>query len=270
MRKLFLTYPNISRLILGALLILLALILSGLVPNIPHLGEYFPFVGTTLVVIANWFMFRTENRNLSALGFDLKKRNISFLPIGLILGIIAFVTGFYFRTFFTGERWNINHNINYKSILQQLYWVLPTAAVQQFIVRGYCFKKIIEMSNTTTAIIVTGLFFIAMHDFWNGNIVQIIAYAATLFIGHLMFCEAILKSGTIYFAIGLHWGNNLANSSLFTEGQKETAIIFTTNQHTNNMGWTEFGLLFLSANIGFIILTFLIWKWKPKQIVIIT
>ncbi len=65
--------------------------------------------------------------------------------------------------------------------------------------------------------------------FCNGNIVQIIAYAATLFIGHLMFSEALLKSGTIYFAIGLHWGNNIANSNLFTEGRKDTSIIFTTN-----------------------------------------
>jgi len=121
------------------------------------------------------------------------------------LGIIAFAAGFYFRTFITGERWNINYNINYKGILQQLYWVLPTAAIQQFIVRGYCFTKIIEMSNQTTGIIISGLFFIGMHDFWNGSVAQIITYAATLFIGHLMFCEALLKSSTIYFAIGLYW-----------------------------------------------------------------
>jgi membrane protease YdiL (CAAX protease family) len=270
MKKLFQTYPNISRLILGALLILLALILSGFIPNIPHLGEYFPFVGNILVVTATWFMYHTENQNLSALGFDLKKRNILFLPIGLILGIIAFVAGFYFRTFITGEQWNINYNINYKSVLQQLYWVLPTAAVQEFIVRGYCFKKIIEMSNQTIGIIMCGLLFISMHEFWNGNIVQIIAFAATLFIGHLMFSAALLKSKTIYFAIGLHWGNNIANSNLFTEGRKDTSIIFTTNQHANNMNWTQFGLLFLSANIGFIILTLIIWKWKPKPIAIKT
>ena len=264
MRKLFLIYPNISRLILGVLLIGLALILSGSI-NIRYSREYFPFVGTALVILANWVMYRTENKNLSELGFDVNKRNITFLPIGFLLGIIAFVTGFYFRTFITGEQWNINYNLNYQHILQQLYWVLPTAAVQEFIVRGYIFKKIIEITNQTIAIIICGLMFIAMHNFWNGNIVQSLAFAAVVFIGHLMFCAALLKSGTIYFAIGLHWGNNLANSNLFTEGRKDTSILFTTNPHANNMGWTQFGLLLLLANIGFLILTLVIWKWKSNQ-----
>jgi len=264
MTKVFLTYPNISRLILGAVLIALALVISGLI-NIPHSGEYFPFIGTILVVIATWFMYRTENKNLSALGFDFKKRNIMFLPIGLMVGIVAFVTGFYLRTFITGEKWNINYSLDYQQILQNLYWVLPTVAVQEFIVRGYCFTKIIDMSNQTIAIIICGLLFISMHNIWNGNIIQMLAFAAVLFIGHLLFCVALLKSRTIYFAIGLHWGNNLANSNLFTEGRKDTSIIFTTNLHANNMGWTQFWLLLLLANIGFIILTIVIWKWKIKK-----
>ena len=265
MSRFFKTYPNFSRLILGTLLIALALILSGLIPNIPLLGEYFPFTGTILVVLATWLMYRSENKSLSALGVNLKKRNLLFLPIGLFLGIAAFVFGFYLRTFVTGELIHINSKITYSNIYRQLYWVLPTAAVQQFIVRGYCFKKIIEMSNQTTAIIISGLIFIAMHEFWNGNIAQIIAYSATLSIGHLMFCEAFLKSGTLYFAIGIHWGNNLANSALFTEGRKDTSLLFTTNQNAYNMGWSQFAQLFLLANIGFVVLTAVIWKWKPKN-----
>jgi len=164
MKKLFQTYPNISRLILGALLTALALILSGvIVIPIPHFGEYFPFLGTTLVVLAAWFMLRTENKNLSELGFDLKRRNLFFLPLGLVIGIVAFLTGFYARTSVTGEHWNINHNIQYAAMFSQLYGILASAAVQEFIVRGYCFKKLIEMSNQTVAIIISGLVFISLY-----------------------------------------------------------------------------------------------------------
>lgn len=263
MRKLFQAYPNISRLILGALLIGLSLIISGFI-NIAHLGEYFPFVGTTLVVIATWFMYRTENKNLSELGFDLKKRNLLFLPVGLILGILSFLIDFYAGVLVRGGQWHINHNINYSTLLLHLYWVLPTTAVQQFIVTGYCFKKTIEMSNRTVAIIVFGLLFIAMHDFWNGNIVEILFYTSCIFIGYLLFSTALLKSGTIYFAIGIHWGNNFANSNLFTAGQRDTSLLFTSNQHTGVMSWTQISLLFLSLNIGALILTFIIWKWKTN------
>jgi membrane protease YdiL (CAAX protease family) len=268
MKRLFQAYPNFSRLIFGALLIGIALILSGIIQKpIPQLQVYFPFVGTTLVAFATWCMYRTENKNLSELGFDLKKRNIMLLPIGLVLGIVAFVVGFYLKTFVTGEHWNVNHGVQYEAIFQQLYWVLPMAAVQEFIVRGYCFKKIIEMSNPTVAIIICGLLFIAMHDFWNGNMVSGVAFAASLFIGHLLFSEALLKSGTIYFSIGLHWGNNLANGNLFTEGQRDTSLLFTTNQPVGSISLLQFALIFLAVNIGFCILAFLIWQWKPKRIV---
>lgn len=267
MRKIFQTYPNLSRLILSVFLLGLALILSGLIPNVPFLSHYFN-LGTILVIFVTWVMYRTENKSLNALGFNLDKRNILFLPIGLFLGVAAFVAGFYLRTFVTGEHWNVNHDIIYSNILSQLYWVLSAAAVQEFIVRGYCFKKIIEMSNQTTAIIICGLVFIAMHNVWNGDIMQSFAYALVLFIGHLMFCEALLKSGTIYFAIGLHWGNNLASSNLFTIGRTDTSILFTTTPHPSNLNGTQFWLLFLLANIGFITLTFLIWKWTFKKNVI--
>ncbi len=69
MTKLFQIYPNISRLIAEALLIFFAIILIGHFPSIPLLSVYFPFVGTILVVIATWFMYFTENKTLSALGF---------------------------------------------------------------------------------------------------------------------------------------------------------------------------------------------------------
>jgi len=59
------TYPNLSRLILGAILIAVALIGSGFI----HL----PFVpaGLLLVVLVTWLMFRTERKNFNSLGFKL-------------------------------------------------------------------------------------------------------------------------------------------------------------------------------------------------------
>ncbi len=267
MRKLFQTYPNISRLIAGALLIGLALIASGFI-KIPI--PYFPF-GVTCVVVATWLMYRTEHKNLSELGLTLTKRNLLFLPLGLLLGIVAFVFGFQLTTYITGQRWNLNHNIQYSAILGQLYWVLPAAAVQEFIARGYCFKKLIEMSNPKTGIIVFGLLSIAMHDFWNGNVFNILIYAATLFIGHLWLSEALLKSGTMYFSIGLHWGNNFANGTLFTDGQREGSIFFTTNPPVGHpFSWSSVILVFLAANMGFTIMTYITWKWKSKRSLVTT
>lgn len=266
MKRFFQLYPNLWRLILGGLLTGAALILRGMIPiPIPRFHEYFPFMGTLCVALVAWVMYRTEKKNLGELGFNLEGRNLVYLPAGLILGILAFVFGFHLTTYLTGERWNLNRDASWSRILLQLYWILPAAAVQEFIARGYCFKKLAEMTNPTVAIIVCGLLFIAMHDFWNGNIFGILMFATTIFLGHLLFAEAFLKSGTIYFSIGLHWGNNFANSTLFTDGKQANSLFFTSNPSTGNASWIQYVLIFVAANLGFGILTFLIWKWKSKR-----
>lgn len=269
MKKLLQTYPNISRLFIGAGFISLALILSGLI-NFPFLKNYFPFIGTIFVVAATWIMYRSENKNLSELGFDFEKHHLLFLPVGLFLGILSFLIDFYAGYFVKGGAIYLNHNINFKHLLLQFYWVLPTAIVQEFLVVGYCFKKLIEISNVKIATIVFGLIFISMHDFWNGNIIEILFYASCIFIGYLLFSTALLKSRTILFPIGIHWGNNFANSNLFTQTHNDTSLLFTSNQQMNSLSWTQVGFLFLSLNIGALILILFIRKWKSTKKLVIT
>ena len=269
MKTLFKAYPNISRLFVGATFISLALVLSGLI-NFPFLKNYFPFIGTIFVVAATWTMYRSENKNLSELGFDFKKYHLLFLPVGLFIGILSFLIDFYAGYLVKGGAIHLNHNINFKHLLLQLYCVLPTAIVQEFLVVGYCFKKLIEISNVKIATIVFGLIFISMHNFWNGNIIETLFYASCIFIGYLLFSTALLKSRTILFPIGIHWGNNFANSNLFTQTHNDTSLLFTSNQQMNSLSWTQVGFLFLSLNIGALILILLILKWKSTKKLVIT
>jgi membrane protease YdiL (CAAX protease family) len=213
--------------------------------------------------LATWVMYRMEKRNLSALGFDLQRRNLLFLPLGFLLGAVTYIIGFYATVLLLGRHLRFNQQFDYRGMLWNLYWVLPAAAVQEFLVRGYCFKKMVEMRGAVTGIIVFGLIFISTHDFWNGNLIQILIYSLTLFIGHLLFATALLRSGTIYFAIGLHWGNNFANSNLFTESSSSTSLFFIDNPSLSSIGLLLYLLVFLTANSGFILLTAGIWKWKP-------
>lgn len=269
MKKLFQTYPNLFHLLLGIVLIAAALILSGLIPNYSFL-VLFPFVGLILICIATWVAYRTENKNLSALGFDLKPRNLYFLPFGLLMGLLAFVVGFWLKTYLTGEELHYNSQLAIGDILRNAYWVLPTAAVQEFICRGYCFKKLVEMSNVTIANLIAGIVFISMHDVFGLNIVSAITYSVVLFLGHLVHSTALLKSGTIFFPIGIHWGNNLANTYLFTNKQVSTSVLYTAQplmQNPTQQAQPLWGLpvYMLVFNIGFILLTVTIWKWRVER-----
>lgn len=74
MKKLFRAYPNFSRLVVAGLLLAATLIGSGFI----HL----PFIqaGVLPVIFVNWLMFRSEGKNLNALGFNSIGETISPTP----------------------------------------------------------------------------------------------------------------------------------------------------------------------------------------------
>jgi hypothetical protein len=130
---------------------------------------------------------------------------------------------------------------------------------------GYCYYKLIRLTNVNIATVLFGLFFICLHDVWGGNLINSLFYAATLLMGYLMFSSALLRSGSIWLVIGLHWGNNFVNSFLFTFGQKSTSWLYIIGQQRHNLSaWQGVGLFaaFLSDSLLVILLIRLFWKQK--------
>lgn len=251
-------YPNLSRLILGTVLLAAALIGSGFI----HL----PFVpaGLLLVILVTWLMFRTENKNLGALGFNLQPKNLLLIPVGLLLGIGLFLLSFYVATFVVGGSIVRNTDVDTAALLKQLWQVLPTTAVQDFIIVGYCYYKLIQLTNKKIATLVFGLLFISLHDVWNGSFANAIFYALSLLLGYLLFSTALLRSGSIWLPIGIHWGNNFANSCLLTYGRTPTSwlyIVYKSPLH--NLSTGQGVALFIAGNIGtavVIAILFIAWR----------
>jgi membrane protease YdiL (CAAX protease family) len=195
--KLLKTHPNLSRLLLFAVLIICTLFLPDFVYVSKESQEVFPFIGLIFVVLVNWILYRTENKNLDDLGFNFKSQNLKFLPIGLILGILAVLIGYYLKCLLTGDIITANENINYQEIIKQFYWILPTAAVQEFICRSYGYKKLISTYNLRVANLVAIIVFVSMHNVFNIGIFGAIFYSISIIIGHFVFGNALLRSGTI-------------------------------------------------------------------------
>ncbi|WP_185956535.1 CPBP family intramembrane glutamic endopeptidase [Changchengzhania lutea] len=264
MNRIIKSFPNVSRLVFTVILIIIALFLSSII-NFPKLKEVFPFVGVILLIVVNGIMYNTENKNLNELGLNLKKTNLYLLFFGLVLGVLAVFVGYCLKSFLTEDFIQINGSMDYSNILKHIYWVLPTAAVQELICRGYIYKKIISMTNLTVAKIIISMVFIAMHDVFGIGIFGAIFYSISIVIGHLVLATALLKSGTILFAIGIHWGSNIANNKLFTEDKLNSSILYLTKAVQDEpIGFNPIGILLyiIALNIGFIILGICLWKWK--------
>ena len=245
MKKLFRAYPNFSRLVVAGLLLAAALIGSGFI----HL----PFIpaGLLLVILVNWLMFRTEGKNLNVLCFNYRPRNLLLIPFGLAMGIGLYLLTFYAGTFIFSGQIIRNSNIDGAEVMRRFWKVLPTTAVQDFIVVGYCFYKLIQLTGKRIAVFVVGLFFITMHDFWNGGLVNAFYLSTSVFIGYLLFSTALLRSGSIWLPIGIHWGNNFANSTVFTYNRTPTSWLYIINHsYLQRLSAGQAIGLFVAANIG--------------------
>ena len=263
MKTLINKFPIIYRYLLAILLFGLALFISGLI-NKGVIKQYFPFASTICLLIATWILFKTDEKSLSDIGLNFKSKNLLFLPLGIIIGSGAFLLAKYLRAIYLGEVFNIGAEINYNSILFGLYTILPTVAVEEFLFRGYLFKKTIEISSVIKANIIFSILFTLIHVFDAGvinNPGMIIFLVISIPVGHLFFATALLKSKSLFFPIGIHLGNNWATRHLVTINNDGESIFYISDNVTFDT-WPSFILFVLFWNSFFLVITYIIWKWN--------
>lgn len=256
-------YPVTYRFTFAILLFGLALVGSGLV-NKGSIKQYFPFASTIFLLIATWILCKTDNKSLDAIGLNFKLKNLSFLPLGILIGAAAFLTAKYLRAIYTGETFNISTAINYNTLLYGLYTIGPTVAVEEFLFRGYLFKKTIEISSVLKANIIFSILFTLIHVFDSGvlnNPAMIVFLVISIPVGHLLFATALLKSKSLLFPIGIHLGNNWATRHLITTNNDGESILYITD-NARFETWTSFIVFILLWNLFFLFVTFIIWKWN--------
>lgn len=263
MKALLNKYSTASRVSLAIMLFALALLLSTLL-NKGIVKEYFPYLASIFLGFATWILYKTEGKSLSEIGLNLKWKNLLFLPFGVLIGALAMLAATYAKALYTGESFVISDVINYESILFAFYFILPTVAVEEFLFRGYLFKKTISKINVAVANIIFSVLFMSIHVI-DESVMQnkgmMLLLIISIPVGHLWFATALLKSKTLYFPIGLHLGNNWATRHLVTNNDSGNSIFYTINNATFET-WSEFIGFLIILNGVFLMVTFIIWKWN--------
>lgn len=255
-------YPTLSRLVLAILLFGLALFISGLT-NKGFVKQYVPFVAPILLCTATWFLYKTDKKPLKAIGLNFSLKNVSFLPLGVLLGAFILLGAKFLRALYVGESFEISTSIDYASMLYAFYFILPQVATEELLFRGYLFKKTIKTSNVVIANIIFSIAFMLIHvldENVMNNKGMVILLVVTIPVGHLLFATALLKSKTLFFPIGLHLGNNWATRHFISNANDGSSILYVPEVLTFD-AWTPFILSILIFNGFFLLVTFLIWKW---------
>lgn len=263
MKKLFKKAPNTSRIALAIILFGTALMISAIV-NKGFIKHYFPYMGCILLIIATWFLYRTENKSLRELGLDLRLRNILFFPLGLFLAALVFLIARYVRALYFGEDVIISEEVDKQLILIAFYTILPQVAVEELLFRGYLFKKTVTLSNVVFANVLFSFLFVLIHVLDEDvlrNKGMLVMLIISIPVGHLLFATALLKSRSLFFPIGLHLGHNWASRHLIHNVNSDASIFYISNAVTFE-SWPPFIWSILLYNGLFILLTLIIWKWS--------
>lgn len=262
MKIVFQKYSKVSRFVLTIVLFVFALAISVIV-NKGAVKQYFPYTAPLLLVLATYILYKKEKQSLSAIGLNVNVKNLSFLPLGILIGAFAFFGAKYLRALYNGETIEWSTSIDYSTILFAFYFILPQVATEEFLFRGYLFKKTIQASNVVIANIVFSILFTLIHVIDENvlsNLGMIIMLTIAIPVGHLLFATALLKSKTIYFPIGLHLGNNWATRHLISNSNSGDSILYIPNSVDFDT-WTPFIITIILFNGFFLLVTFMIWKW---------
>lgn len=262
MRRLVRKYPNIFKYLLVVLLFGLTLVISTMLSR-GIIKDYFPYISCILLFVATWFLYKKENKTLKELGLNFSRRNILFLPVGLLIGVMALFGATYFRALYLGEAIEISASLNYATILLAFYYILPQVATEELLFRGYLFKKTIEVSNVVVANVIFSILFMLIHVL-DENVLRnkgmILMLVVSIPVGHLLFATALLKSKTLFFPIGLHLGNNWATRHLISSTNSSDSIFYIANPTTFE-SWMSFIIVLILFNGFFLLVAYIIWKW---------
>ncbi|HEV7330298.1 MAG TPA: type II CAAX endopeptidase family protein [Flavisolibacter sp.] len=263
MKKVFFQYPFLSRILLALLVGVAAIVLSSFIYQYLPIKPYFPFVGEVLLIAATALLYRTDGQSLSALGLAISWRTVAYLFGGLLMGVVAFFLVSFLRTLYTGEHWHFTSTINLMALAKSLYFILPTVIVQELMFRGYLFTKTISKWGVPRANFIFAFVFMLVHVLDRDvlqNPAQLIFLLIAIPIGHLWFATALLRSKTLLFPIGLHWGNNWAVQHLTGSADGQNTIFYLTGQQVFTT-WLPYVVILLIFNVFFLLVTLATWKW---------
>lgn len=262
MKALINKYPNTVMFLLAIFVFALSLLASLLI-NVGLVKQYFPYMPPLLLLITTWFLYKKEGKTLKTIGLNFSLKNLSFLPLGTLIGAFVFLGARYLRALLVGETLELSVSINYSTIFYAFYFILPQVATEELLFRGYLFNKTIEVSNVITANIIFSIFFMLIHVLDENvlsNIGMVIMLIIAIPVGHLLFATGLLKTKTLYFPIGLHLGNNWATRHLISGSNSGESIFFIPNSVMFD-SWTPFITMIVLFNGFYLLVTLTIWKW---------
>lgn len=221
------------------------------------------------LIISGLLLWLISKKTLAVLGFMPTKNRVLNLLIGLLFSGLICSLYQLATTIFANNSWTRNQKFIVQTFWASSWWVFKSVLFEELIFRGALLYIAIRKIGAIKACILSAVCFGIYHWFsYNafGSLMQMTFIFIITAIAGLMFAFAFAKTISLYLPIGLHFGWNLVNIVMFSNGPLGQQIFIRENQN-QPQGILSL-VLFLFQIFALPLMVYLyLKKFKPRIVV---
>jgi membrane protease YdiL (CAAX protease family) len=169
-----------------------------------------------LLLAATWICLRLEGSSLREIRLDRSRRRLTECAAGFALGAALFALIALAQGALVSVAWRMHSGARLGTTAAGLDAALLFLQPEELIFRGYAFRQLERIAGPGGALLLSGLAFGAYHLAGSGDWAMGALFRfAMQMLGGLVFGYALLRSGGLALPIGLHWGGNWVQATLF-------------------------------------------------------
>jgi len=214
------------------------------------------------ILISALLLWWLEKQSLSVLGWQPSLQRMIQLLIGMLLAMILAGTFHLISARLNGTQWEKNPSFQLRELLNGLWWMIKSVLYEELIFRGALFYIAIKRLGITKglwlSVIAFGIYHWFSYGAWGQPFQMIFIFLITAAAGW-MYSYAFIKTGSLYFTIGLHYGWNCMGSLVFSQGSIGKHILIPVKDPTFQQNELVSFLFMLLYQL--FIPAFISWLW---------
>lgn len=178
--------------------------------------------GIIVALLISWILlWFWDKKRLSVLGLRPTKNRIVAFAAGFFLAGITCSVYHIMAVAAAGNQWTLHTGFTLQAALAGSWWTLRSVLYEEFIFSGALLYIAIEKLGLKIACLLSAICFGVYHWFsynvFGSPVQMIIVFLFTGFFGYSL-AFAFAKTKSVYLPIGVHFGWNLLNIVVFSNG----------------------------------------------------
>ena len=205
-----------------------------------------------------------EKGNLSVLGFVPTKDRLKYFTILFMVSTFFSATAFLLRMYIAREEYTISQSLSLSSIVLETWYQFRSVLTEELICRGVVLYILIKKIGQVKAILVSSVFFAAMHwlnaGVW-GNWTQMTILFAFTFAMGLLLAYSFARTFSLLIPFAIHFGWNLTQNYIFPDTATGNHIFtLVVPPPTVTISYMAFFTMLLFPKISVLVFDYLIVK----------